>query len=557
MIISVSNKNNMIGIRYRDENNERVENTITFDEFKPYFYILDTAQEIADAIIKDKYTNFRAPVNIYYELTDEVNLDGKKLKKVTWSPSKPEFARTLRNLWIHTYEADVAYHYRYTIDNFNEFPNYNLKKFYWDMEWVSNDHQYEGAITCIVAYDNYEKKYHTFVWFPKTNRPMYIPNPKQHVFDSERKMLESFVSFIQIKDPDMLISWFGSKFDLPKLIKRMQHNDLDPRNLSPYNDVNGVYFNDGEIKLTKKVENYSPVEQPIKGRLTLNLDLAFERQWNDAQKGTLPSLALDYISETILGDKKLISEKFPDKNDFFARGWLEDTDNYLSYAEKDVELIVRIDEKNYTSEAVLSLQHLLVAPFDACFYASNMGGIYFMRNATWKAPTGSKTERVDYEGAMIYDPTSEGTNGLHLGVAAFDYAGLYPSMMIARNISWETKSIEPTEFAVNILTPRDFSEETIKEMRYFKTNELGLLPKAVLELKELRNSYKKKMKEATTKEEYSKWDTNQMAVKRLMASFYGVVGYQGFGWADVDLAASITASAREAIREAAFTVREL
>ena len=57
--------------------------------------------------------------------------------------------------------------------------------------------------------------------------------------------------------------------------------------------------------------------------------------------------------------------------------------------------------------------------------------------------------------------------------------------------------------------------------------------------------------------EYAKWNNNQMAVKRLMASFYGVVGYQGFGWADVDLAASITASAREAIREAAFKVMEL
>jgi DNA polymerase elongation subunit (family B) len=42
-----------------------------------------------------------------------------------------------------------------------------------------------------------------------------------------------------------------------------------------------------------------------------------------------------------------------------------------------------------------------------------------------------------------------------------------------------------------------------------------------------------------------------------MASFYGIIAYQGFGWANVDLAASITASAREAIREAAFKVREL
>ena len=48
-----------------------------------------------------------------------------------------------------------------------------------------------------------------------------------------------------------------------------------------------------------------------------------------------------------------------------------------------------------------------------------------------------------------------------------------------------------------------------------------------------------------------------MAVKRLMASFYGIIAYQGFGWANVTLAAAITASAREAIREAAFIVRNL
>ena len=354
----------------------------------------------------------------------------------------------------------------------------------------------------------------------------------------------------------MLISWFGSKFDLPKLIERLHANQIDPRRLSPYRNVKGVYFHEG-IQLSKNVHNYNPVEQPIKGRIILNLDLAFERQWNDAQRGTLPSLALDYVAETVLGEKKLESEKFPDKNEFFARAWLEDTKNYLDYAAKDVELLVRIDEENYTSEAIIALQRLLVAPFDACFYASNMGGIYFMRNATWKAPTGKKGKKIKYDGALIYDPSEEGTYGLHNDVAALDFASLYPSMMIARNISWETKSMEPTEFAVNINTPRDLGESEEEDWLYYKTDKLGLLPKAVLDLKILRNEYKDKMKQATTKEEKAKWFNNQMAVKRLMASFYGVVGFQGFGWFDVDLAASITASAREAIREVAFKVIEL
>ena len=130
-------------------------------------------------------------------------------------------------------------------------------------------------------------------------------------------------------------------------------------------------------------------------------------------------------------------------------------------------------------------------------------------------------------------------------------------MMIARNISWETKSIIPTEFAVNILTPKDFSDTENIRMLYYNTDALGLLPRAVLELKELRNQYKNNMKKAESKSEYAKWNNNQLAVKRLMASFYGIIAYQGFGWAYFDLAASITASAREAIREAAFKVRQL
>ena len=166
-------------------------------------------------------------------------------------------------------------------------------------------------------------------------------------------------------------------------------------------------------------------------------------------------------------------------------------------------------------------------------------------------------DREDYDGALIYDPLSEETNGLHIGVAAFDYAGLYPSMMLARNISWETLTHSKTEFAVNLKTPRDFSPVIDKDMVYFKTDKLGLLPQSVLELKTLRDEYKRRRNEAEDKREYTKWENSQMAVKRLMASFYGIIAYQGFGWANVTLAAAITASAREAIREAAFKVREL
>jgi DNA polymerase elongation subunit (family B) len=562
MIICYVDKEKSVKLRWR-ENGERMEKSV--NDFKPYFFIRSIERQPVNYRVKERVfqegrsRTVTITLPFEYENGNWVNIHGQSLTKVY--VNKPGDVRTAREIWPETYEADVPFHYRYCVDNLSEVKEYKMRKWYWDMEWQQGG-EYDGNITAIVVYDNYTEKFTTYTWLPTEG--------------SEKEMLEKFIVTLQEQDPDMMIAWFGLKFDLPKLIHRLFSNGINPEKLSPYGDVKGV----GSWGLTKTVDNYSPIEQPIRGRICLNLDVAFERQWNDAQRGTLPSMALDYVAETVLGTKKLVSEKFPDKNEFFSRGWLEDNQTYLEYAQVDVDLIRRIDEENFTSESIVSLQRLLKAPFDACFYASNMGSIYFMRHATWKAPTSIKKiicmgchkevpikkkcsncgSRIgdEYDGAMIYDPMSEGTNGLHLGVAAFDFAGLYPSMMLARNISWETKSAEPTDFAVNLKIPRDFSEVKEQDMRYYKTDKLGLLPTSVLELKTLRDEYKRRMNESRDDpQENKKWYVNQMAVKRLMASFYGIIAYRGFGWYDIDVAASITASAREAIRAAAFKVREI
>jgi len=550
MIISKYDDGKKIFKAWREDGERKIETV----DFSPYFYVLHEEKEIP-SYRPNKYVTR----DFEYRYGDWVNLNQEPLKRVYVESSYD--IKKAKDLFSKTYEADVPYHFRYCIDNIHEMPEYDLKKWYWDMEWQQGG-EYHDCITAIVMYDNYDKEYYQWHWLP--NCPPAHPKLEgdtKMFFNNEKDMLEHFMTTMIVKDPDMLIAWFGNFADIPKLLDRTCRLGLNPLIMSPIGSIKGIKKSKNGFSFLYAENGFNPIEQPIGGRITLSLDLAFERQWNDSQRGTLPSMALDYISETVLNEKKLVSEKFPDPNEFYRRAWLEDTETYLKYALKDVELIVKIDETNYCSEAILSLQRLLKAPFDACFYASHMGSIYFMRNAWWQAPTGNKNEeRREYDGAMVYDPLSENTNGLHLNVAAFDFAGLYPAMMISRNISWESKSIEPTEFGVNIKTPRDFSDVTKKEMLYYKTDELGLLPRAVLELKELRNEYKRLMREAResgNENEFIKWHNNQMAVKRLMASFYGIVAFQGFGWADVDLAASITASAREAIRLAAFKAKEM
>ena len=543
MIISKMNDGKSIYKSWRENDEKKYE----IVEHQPYFYVEEDSNEPVHYKPSKYITR-----DFGFASGDWVNIDSIPLKKVLVESSYD--IREAKGMFKKTYEADVPHHFRYCIDEIDEMPEYNMRKWYWDMEWQQGG-EHHDKITVIVMYDNYDKQYYQWAWFPN------YEGEEELIYDNEKDMIESFMTTMIVKDPDMLIAWFGHFADIPKLIQRACDLGLNPLIMSPIGAIKGVKKVKGGHAFTKGESGFNAIEQPIGGRITLSLDLAFERQWTDSQRGTLPSMSLDYISEMVLNKTKLVSEKFPDPNEFYRRAWLEDTETYLKYALLDVQLIVEIDESNYCSESILSLQRLLKAPFDACFYASHMGSIYFMRNAWWKCKTGSKVDkREEYEGAMIYDPLSENTNGLHLNVAAFDFAGLYPSMMISRNISWETKSVEPTEFGVNIATPRDFSEVDRKHMLYYKTDELGLLPRAVLELKNLRNEYKGLMRvarEAGNEADKNKWNNNQMAVKRLMASFYGIVAFQGFGWADVNLAASITASAREAIRLAAFKAKEM
>ena len=290
LIITTIDRDNMFALRWRDETGNRKIKKVKFKDFRPYFYILANAPQKDHILVTEFGNTFR--IDIFYDIDGAVSLDGRQLKRVTWNPPKPGHTRILRKEWDETFEADVPFHYRYAIDNLTEIPEYDLVKWYWDLEWQQGG-EHDGAITCISLTTKHGSQ--GFTWFPyEVSEDFRLPEYSNIVvYNDEKDMLEAFLLLLNMDDPDMLISWFGSKFDLPKLIERLYANGLDPRELSPYKDVKGVYFNEG-LKLSKNVKKYSPIEQPIRGRICLNLDLAFERQWNDAQRGTLP-LSLIHI----------------------------------------------------------------------------------------------------------------------------------------------------------------------------------------------------------------------------------------------------------------------
>ena len=205
----------------------------------------------------------------------------------------------LQKKFKQTYEADVPYTFRYAVDCISEMPEYKMRKWYWDMEWQQGG-EHHNEITTIVMYDNYDEQYYQWVWFPNST---FHGTKNKYIFGSEKAMLEHFITTMIDKDPDMLIAWFGNFADIPKLLERCCALGINPNRMSPINRIDGVKQTKNGFKYTKGEKGFSPIEQPIGGRITLSLDMAFERQWNDSQRGTLPSLSLDYVSESLLNKK--------------------------------------------------------------------------------------------------------------------------------------------------------------------------------------------------------------------------------------------------------------
>jgi len=549
-----------VRLRWRGKKNERLARTI--EDYGHYFYIsVNDFSKTKERYSYNFYGNKRT-VRPTYDVTQEYNIDKEELIKVSLNSKMETY--WLKDIFhsegIKTYEADISLARKYCVDRLNNIQEYNLRKWYVDIE-TAVDGRHDKKINAITVYDNFNEKYTVYTWFPESKElesNWLKDNIDLVVCDNERDLLLRFTMDLETQDPDMIIGWYILGFDIPTIIKNMCAQNINAKRLSPYNDVTGVYT---DLSKMPRVD-YNNTTQPIKGRISYCLMTRFERLWLDSQKGTLPSLSLEYCSKALLGEDaggKVKKSKF-EGDEFFRRAWLEDTDVFLEYNYVDVKLMVEMDEKMRISENDLALQRLLICPFECVFYNSQMGASYFMRNADWKAPTGVKGNKEKYEAAFVMDPLLEGTYGLHKNVAVFDFKSLYPSMMAANNISWECMTKEDNANHIYFQTPKNlraFDREKVLPSVSFTKEPLGVLPQTVIKLMEMRDSYKKNLKEAKTDEEKRKWDSAQLATKRVVNALYGVLAYDGFGWGNMKMAAAITASARYAMRSAAFKAQEL
>lgn len=564
-----------IVMRWREQNalNHWVRKERLVTDFNPYCYINPNHVKVKDTkrivpkfqvtdYIEGKYHGTKVETE-----TDAVDADGDPLMKVIFE--SPNMVRKISRELSGTYEADVPYEDRYLIDNVEEMPEYEPRKVFIDLEALQYQAKSAGpehmrahnriwadkqTINVIGCYDSYTKKYVIWTQHPLAHEHLHsftqITPIKTMNFDgvdveirdfpNEYTMLMDFVEWFDDIDPDILLAWGMGFYDLPTLYARLESTGIGADKLSPSSLGKNRHV-DAPSQYRKYRYNWTA--QPIKGRIVVSLDRLFERVYRDSKSTNLPSNKLDIVGQKLFGRGK--TDFRPDFYDQDYHHFLED---YLYYNFRDVLLMIDIEEKYNLVNGQMALQNLARCKFDSTFYGSNYARVYFMRKAAFKQRTGwyakdtpnNADDRL--QGAIVFDPEELDSVGLHKNVGIFDFAGLYPSCMVASNCSWETKVKKGEE--------RD--DDIIGDGCRFRKWPMGILPASVIELDELRDEYKAKRDEAgakqgKTSDDFRKWDDAQKTVKRLRATFYGLMAFKGFAWGDMDIARTITKFGRDSL----------
>ena len=520
--------------------------------FKPYFYA-PTAS--LDAPPEEQFDSLTGS-----ETTDEngepyESIRGEKLTKIFGRT--PRDVGNVRENFDH-YEADILFPNRFLIDkdvksgiriperrddegvlyfhdevdelatvDVDASPRVN----YFDIEVDDRSgfpEDGEEPIICLTSFDSYRNEYVAWLYEAPdgdgeipSSLPGYDPIEDIEVdvrtFGDEREMLAAFLDYVEKTDPDVMTGWNFEDFDAPYFLDRLDElagpheYDLDSNRLSR---VNEVWRSDWG----------GPT---VKGRVVFDLLYAYKR----TQRSELDSYRLDAVGEVELGVGK---ERYAgDIGDL----WEDDPERLLEYNLRDVELCVVLDRKQDIVSFWKEVASFVGCKLEDATTPGDAVDVYVLHKAhgRFALPSKGQQESEDYEGGAVFEPIT----GVRENVTVLDLKSLYPMSMTTINASPETK-VDPDAYDGNTYVAPNGT--------HFRKQPDGIIREIIDETLQERDQKKALRNErdpGTT--EYERFDRQQSAVKVIMNSLYGVLGWERFRLYDKEMGAAITATGREVI----------
>lgn len=454
--------------------------------------------------------------------------------------------------------GNTRWHYAYMSDRYENGVDFDMnliRKVTLDIEvdsskGFSNPSDPFAAIISITI--KYRGNYYVLGLKPyRPNRP----DVKYKHFKDERQMLVEFIALWKGFDFDIIFGWNTDQYDIPYIVNRINKvvGKGAANALSPWGLIRDTRVN----FRGRQIPGYD-----IVGIVSLDYIDLYRRYMPKAE-----SDALKFVADLELGETKV--EYDGTLHDLYTK----DYDKFIEYNVQDVALVEKLDAKLKLADVVITTAYDSKCNFSDVQQQVRMwDAISFneLKKRKVAVPFIEEQDKNDkYEGAFVLPAQV----GKHKWVVSFDFASLYPSLIIEHNISPDTIG---KPLSVLLGEEVNFDEEgmvsRLQDLSLlrrdnltcsgagwlFTRNESGFLGDIMKRLFEDRMTYKVKMKEAqkkaieaTTEEERHKWEAVatkynnfQSAKKVQLNAAYGSLGSKYFRFYNPELARSVTLSGR-------------
>jgi DNA polymerase I len=380
----------------------------------------------------------------------------------------------------------------------------------------------DREVTCVRVYDNYVEDYQLFLY--REDAPVVSHDKaKVRVFTDEETMLQRFNEYLNTRDFDAITGWNFSNFDSRYLVNRLDTlSDREDAEVSR-SDISklGSAYDDGEYFGAK-----------IKGLSVVDMYKAYE----NLQFSELDSYRLEDVAQEELGVGKI-----KDTRSLYEL-WQNDVQKLVEYNVRDVELLVRLEEEQDIIKFYEEVANYSGGRLGEVVDVTKPVDLTVLRavNGEYALPSAANVETDEFEGAKVFDPI----RGLRQNVAVLDLASLYPMSMKTVNAGPETK--DPS------------GELVAPNGTQFTTDRTAVVVDIIDELLEERQQYKDlRDQNHPDSKMFKVYDRKQSAVKVIMNTLYGVMGWDRFRLQDKDVGAAVTAVGRECIKFTEQVVEEM
>jgi len=391
--------------------------------------------------------------------------------------------------------------------------------------------------------------------------------PIDHIIDgvnynsheSEEEMLNRFIAHWSKNYPDIISGWNVEEFDVPYLYHRMIRvcGEKAVNKLSPYGNIE-IRFREfqGDKKVNVDIVGISTIDY-----LSLYKKFSFTPQEN---------YKLDTVCFVELGENKL-ENPYDTFKEHYEKAW----GSFVDYNIHDVGLVVRLEGKRGLLRLATSMAYTAKINYVDVFGPVNTWDVIIYNYLRYKniivPPRNESAGDDTIEGAYVKEPVP----GMYEWVVSVDLNSLYPSIIMALNISPETlvdNRSDVREVSVDNLLSGDYSIALegcalAGNGVSFDQSRSGFLAELMRSYYDGRKKEKRKMLEYESMLEQerstaspdrirelesliSTKDSLQSAVKLLLNSAYGATANKGFRFFDNRIAEAITKTGQLVIQTA-------